>query len=110
VCAWCALASLCELLDAPGPPVAARLQAGLTGVAASLLLRSRAGRGTLLAPALVALACAARGTTPASSAIVVCLAAATLQALLGAGSEVALERQRIRRVAGEIDQRLHEHE
>jgi hypothetical protein len=94
VCAWCALASLGELLDAPGAPVAARLQAVLTGAAASL----------------VVVACAARGTALASSAVVVCLAAATLQALLGAGSEVALERQRIRRVAGEVDQRLHEDE
>ena len=94
VCAWCALASLGELLDAPGSPATARLHAVLTGAAASL----------------VVVACAARGTALASSAIVVCLAAATLQALLGAGSEVALERQRVRRMAGQVDQRLHEDE
>jgi hypothetical protein len=94
VCAWCALATLGELLDAPGSPAAARLQALLAGGAASF----------------VVVACAARGTALASSALVVCLAAAMLQALLGAGSEVALERERIRRVAGEVDQRLHEHE
>jgi hypothetical protein len=94
VCAWCALSSLGELVDAPGAPAAARLQAVLTGAAALL----------------VVVACAARGTTLATSALLACLAAATLQALLGAGSEVALERQRIRRVAGEVDQRLHEDE
>jgi hypothetical protein len=94
VCAWCALASLGDLLDATGAPVTARIQAALTGAAASL----------------VVVACAARGTALASSAIVVCLAAATIQALLGAGSEVALERQRVRRVAGEVDQRLDEDE
>jgi hypothetical protein len=94
VCAWCALASLGDLLDAAPATATARVQAVLAGGAASF----------------VVVACAARGTALATSALLACLGAATIQALLGAGSEVALERQRARRVAGEVDQRLDEDE
>jgi hypothetical protein len=89
-CACGALADLGRLLDGRET----RLQVALAA----------------LATPLVVLASATRGSALATTALVLCLGATGLQAVVGAGSEVALERQGRRRVAREVDQRLDEDE
>ena len=95
-CAWAALASYGDVLEAGEPGGVQRLQALLMAVATPLVVLAGAARPA--APAL------------ATSALVGCLALTCLDALVGAGAEAGLQRQRLGRVARDVDQRLDEHE
>jgi hypothetical protein len=96
VCAWAALASFGDLLEACDPGAVQRLQALLMAVATPLVVLAGAARPA--APAL------------ATSALLGCLALTCLEALVGAGAEAGLQRQRVGRIATDVDQRLDEDE
>jgi hypothetical protein len=95
-CAWSALASFGDLLEARDPGAAQRLQALLMAVATPLVVLAGAARPA--APGL------------ATSALLGCLALTCLEALVGAGAEAGLQRERVGRVATDVDQRLDEDE
>jgi hypothetical protein len=97
-----ALAALGDWVDPRRPVAGARLQAAVGGLATLLLLAAAASRAPL----------EQQGVVPplATAAVVACLAVLIVEAAAAAVAEVRLQRQRLRRVPGQLDERLRDEE